>query len=107
MRAGCSDCHVGKGLRRALVLNQIIPDLWAELRSPITDKAEWDRRRSSLADKARRSIGNGCRSCASCHDLETMKPAKERGRVAHRRIKIDGLGCLECHKDLAHAEAVR
>lgn len=101
---GCSDCHVGKGFRKVFVFNQLIPDLWAEVKNSIKDKADWDKRRGSLAKKVRKTLE--CRGflCQGCHDPVLMKPVNERNRIAHTRIKIEGMTCIECHKNLVHAE---
>jgi len=104
VRAECSDCHVGMGIRKALVLKQLIQDLFVEFRRPIRDKADWEQRKALLAEKARKRLGCG-QGCGGCHDSDLMKPSNERGRIAHERIKKEGMGCMECHKNIAHAEA--
>lgn len=106
VRAGCSDCHVGSGGNRVFVLNQLMTCLWTEVRNPIKDKTGWEKRRGAMADRVRAKLGRDERSCIGCHDPEMMKPANERGRVAHERIRSEGMGCMECHRNLAHAEGV-
>lgn len=107
VRAGCPDCHVGRGIRKVLVFKQIIPDLLAELTRPIKDKTEWEKRRPALAKEVREELlCNKSSQCLGCHYPDSIKPDNERKRLAHSRIKSEGKSCIECHKNLVHAEVL-
>ena len=105
VRAGCADCHVGRGIRKIFVFKQLVPDLFAELTRPIKDKAEWEKRRAALAKEEREELScNKSSQCLGCHYPDSIKPDNERKRLAHSRIKSEGKSCIECHKNLVHAE---
>lgn len=107
VRAGCSDCHVGRGVKRIRVFAQLIPDAWAELMNPIRDKADWEKRKPGLAREVREEMLK-CKSskCLGCHSVESLRPDNERKRNAHNRIKGEGKTCIECHKNLVHGEVL-
>lgn len=108
VRAGCSDCHVGRGVKRIGVFAQLIPDAWAELMNPIKDKVEWEKRRPELAKEVRDEMNRSKKSlrCLGCHNPESIRPDNERKRNMHNRIKGEGKSCIECHKNLVHGEVL-
>lgn len=108
VRAGCADCHVGRGVKRLGVFGQLFSDYWIELTNPIATEQEWEKRRPELAKEVREEM-NRCRessTCLGCHNPESIRPDNERKRNAHNRIKGEGKSCIECHKNLVHGEVL-
>ena len=107
IRAGCPDCHVGRGIRKVLVLKQLLPDLWGEITNPIKDKEAWEKRRPALAKEVRNILQcNKSSQCLGCHYPDSIRPDNERKRLAHSRIKSEGKSCINCHQNLVHAEVL-
>ena len=104
VRAGCSDCHLGKGPSKVVSIMRLVPSMLKEFTDPVRDEEGWDARRKRLAERAIRDIGSDRERCRGCHDPSLIRHASDRGRMEHKRGKGAGLHCIVCHRNLAHKE---
>ncbi|MGZ5802233.1 MAG: NapC/NirT family cytochrome c [Burkholderiaceae bacterium] len=105
--AGCSDCHIPTDNWFVETYTHVIrgvTDVVAESTGNFSDPAAWSARRKELADRARNEIRNsGNSTCRRCHDLSSIRPTSEAGRMAHRSPQETGIACGDCHANFVHA----
>lgn len=107
VRAGCSDCHIGKGARRIMAVKLLANDFWKEISNPIKDEQDWEKRRHRLADSVREMlVKNKSATCRGCHNNHSMVSQSIRKTAAHSRIDTEGKTCIECHYNIVHDEVL-
>ncbi len=107
VRPGCADCHIPKGLVAATWTHAVkgVQDLYGQVRYDYDDPAIWQARRPELAYAVRDwMLANDSATCRSCHEQESIKPARKRGQKQHAEARENGMTCIACHYNLAHEE---
>ena len=47
---------------------------------------------------------NDSATCRTCHEEESIKPARKRGRRQHEQAREESMTCIDCHYNLVHEE---
>jgi len=107
VRPGCADCHIPKGLVLATWTHVIkgVQDLYGQVAYDYENIQVWQQRRPELAYAVRDWMrANDSATCRTCHEEESIKPARKRGQRQHEEAREEGMTCIDCHYNLVHDE---
>jgi len=106
VRPTCADCHVSPTLPAAMWDHFLgMRDLYVFLVEGVRTPEQFEGIRARAADRARFALlENDGATCRSCHVMEAIVPARQRGQKQHREALEKGITCIACHYNLVHAE---
>lgn len=108
VRPECGQCHVAKRFWPAVYDHMMgTHDLISEYTNDWSDPANFEAKRTKMAEKARLKIfAEDSHTCRECHKFEAIAPTRKRGERAHEDARVKGnTNCIACHYNLVHKEA--
>ncbi len=105
VRPGCADCHIPKGLVAGTYTHIVngASDLLGEMLHDYDDPKVWQVRRAKLAHASRDWLrANDSVTCRTCHEPQSVKPQRTRGKFMHLFAERAEKTCIDCHYNLVH-----
>lgn len=106
VRPGCADCHVSPTLPAAMWDHFLgMRDLYVYFVEGVRTPEKFEEVRARAADLARFALlESDSATCRSCHVMEAIVPARNRGKTQHAEAIEKGITCIACHYNLVHAD---